>query len=253
MKKNVCNFLLFLLIINSFMSVYASDMEDDSASVDMVSAVKFEASVKRADTARIRAVDFESPDYFPSEWDTADSVYAAASDIPKTPQNLQQAAAMFDDAADAYDEIFRKTIPLYAQAREDEIMAAREKLINTGFRNFFPKYLKNADIKALLALNWFETGDYYNAKETAADALNEYETLYTGARILLIRQEIIKHDFVKYDADNFDKAEAAAQTANDEYKDGNIKAAVTNAETALVRYETVLANGLSASAGEIRN
>jgi len=249
------HFLLSLLIINSFMSVYASDInEDDSANrADRVSAIQFEAAVNRADAARIRAVDFESPDYFPSEWDAADSLYVIASNVLKTPQNLQQIAAMFDSAADAYEEIFRKTIPLYAQAIEDEIMAARDKLINTGFRNYFPGYLKNADDKALLALNWFETGDYYNARDTAADALNEYETLYIGAKILLVRREIIGHDFVKYDADNFDKADETAQTANDEYKGGNIKTAVIYAEDALRRYEAVLAKGLSASAGEMRN
>jgi len=221
--------------------------------VDTESAVSFEAAVNRADTARKRAIDFESPEYFPSEWDDADSLYTTASNVPKTPQSLQQTAAMFNTAADAYDDIFRKTIPLYAQSIEDEIMEARQKLINTGFRNFFPVYLKSADEKALLALSQFETGDYYNAEDTASNALNEYETLYTGVRVLLRRQEIIKNDLVKYGAGSFDKADEVSQTAYDEYKAGNIKTALINAEDALLQYETLLTNGLKASAGETSN
>jgi len=207
----------------------------------------------RADAARKRAVDFGCPDYFPSEWDAADSMYAVAANMPKTTQSdLQQAAVMYDNSADAYDEIFRKTIPLYAQAREDEIMAAREKLINAGFKNYFPDYLKEADDKALLALSQFETGDYYSARDTAADALSDYETLYTGARIIQVRREIIERGFVKYDADNFEKADEAALAVNEEYKTGNKKTAAANAENILRRYNNILANGWRAYAGEKR-
>jgi hypothetical protein len=247
-------FFFFLLIINCFMSVHASDTNENDAAnrIDTESALRLGASISRADAARKRAVDFESPDYFPSDWDAVDSIYTSAVNIPKTTSNIQQLAVMFDNAADSYDEIFRKTIPLYAQAREDEIMTAREELINTGFRKYFPEYLKNADDKVLLALSRFETGNYYDARDIAADALNEYETLYTGARILLIRREIIERDFMKYDTGNFEKADEAAQTANDEFKAGNNKAALTNAEDALRRYDSVLANGLRA-AGETRN
>jgi len=165
---------------------------------------------------------------------------------------VQQAAVMYDNSADAYDEIFRKTIPLYAQAREDEIMAARERLINAGFRNYFPDYLKEADDKALLALSLFEAGDYYTARDTAAAALNEYENLYTGASILLVRREIIERDFVKYDADNFEKTDEAALAVNDEYKAGNKETAAANAEDVLRRYNNILANGWKAYAGEKR-
>ncbi|MDR2597771.1 MAG: hypothetical protein LBC76_10700 [Treponema sp.] len=254
-------FFFFLLIINCFVSVHAersdahasdANENDEANRVDPVSAVKLEASVSMADAARKRAVDFESPDYFPSEWDAADSMYVTAANIPKTIGNIQQLAEMFDNAANSYDDIFRKTIPLYAQAREDEIMTVREKLINTGFKKYFPDYLRTADNKALFALSQFETGDFYDARDTAADALNEYEILYTGAKILQIRREIIEHDFVKYDAGNFEKADDAAQTANDEFKAGNNKAALINAEDALRCYDNVLANGLRA-VGETRN
>jgi len=230
------------------MPVCALETEDSANRVDAASAIELGISISRADIARTLAVDFESPEYFPSEWDAAESLYAAANDVTITLQSLQQAAVMYDNAADAYNEIFRKTIPLYAQAIEDEIMTARENLINTGFRRYFPAYLKSADDKSLLALSLLETEDYYEARDTAADALNEYETLLIGARVLLVRQDIIERGFVKYDAANFDKADEAAQRANDEYTTGNKRAAVTNAEDALRSYEAVLANGIRATA-----
>jgi hypothetical protein len=240
MKKNVYSLiLLFLFTVNSFVPVHASDTNENSAGT--VSAQMLEVSQSRADAAKKRAVDFESPEYFPSEWDAADSLYAVAANMPKTAQeNVQQAAVMYENAADAYDEIFRKTIPLYAQAREDEIMDVREKLINTGFRNYFSKYLKSADNKALLALYQFKAGDYYKAGDTAADALNEYETLFTGAGAFLARQEVISRGFALNNADNFEKADETAQRAIYEYEAGNKEAAKTNAEEALFRYNLLI-------------
>jgi hypothetical protein len=210
--------------------------------------------MSRADAARKRAVDFGCPDYFPGEWNTANSKHTVAANMPKkTQSDVQQAAEMYDNAADDYDEIFRKTIPLLAKAREDEIRAAREKLINTGFTKYYPEYLQKADDKALLALSQYEAGDYYGARDTAADALNEYETLYTGAKILQVRREIIERDFVKYDAAAFEKADETAMAANDKYKAGNKKAAETDAEDALRRYNNILANGWKSNAGEKRS
>jgi len=207
----------------------------------------------RADAARKRAADFGGPDFFPGEWNTANSKHTAAANMPKkTQSDVQQAAEMYDSAADDYDEIFKKAIPLYAQAKEDEITAARERLINTGFADYFSEYLQNADDKAFLAASQFKAGDYYSAKDTYADALNEYETLYTGAKILQVRREIVKRDFVKHDAVNFEKADETALAANDKYKAGNKKAAEADAQDALRRYNDVLANGWKADAGEKR-
>jgi hypothetical protein len=208
----------------------------------------------KADDARKRAVDFESPTYFPSDWEAAESRYIAAGNMPKSTANeIQQTAASYNAAAGAYDELFRKTVPLYAQAKEDEIMAAREELIASGFTNSFPDYLQNADKIALEANAQYEAGNYYEAKDTAAKALNEYETLMIGARVFLARQEIVDRGFWKYDSDNFDKADEVTITAMNEYEAGNKEAAVTNAQEALLRYNLVLSNGWTAYSADRRN
>jgi hypothetical protein len=208
----------------------------------------------KAEDARKRAMDFESPAYFPSDWEAAEAQYTAAGNMPKsTAGEIQQATASYNRAADAYDELFRKTVPLYAQAREDEIMAAREELIATGFTNSFPDYLQNADKIALEANEQYEAGKYYEAKDTAAKALNEYQTLMIGARIFLARQEIVDRGFWKYDSNNFDKADEVTINAMNEYEAGNREAAVTNAEEALLRYNLVLSNGWTAYSADRRN
>jgi len=210
-------------------------------------------SIARADEARKRAMDFDIPDYFPSDWDDVESQYASAADMPNSNQDeMDQASAAYNAVADAYDDLLKKTIPLYAQAVEDDIMSARDELIGTGLTDYFPEYLQSADEKALAALDQYEAGDYYKARDTAAEALNEYEILNIGAKTYLTRQEIIDRGFTKYDSDNFDKADEVAQTALNEYEAGDKESARTTAEEALLRYNVVLTNGWTAYTAERR-
>ncbi|MCL2801358.1 MAG: hypothetical protein FWD28_06335 [Treponema sp.] len=195
----------------------------------------------RAKEARQRAIDFEVPAYFPSEWETLETLYEAAN-----------SAAEYSIAADAYDELFKKTVPLYAQAIEDEILAAREQLIHTGFTEVFPEYLKKADDLALAAKEQYDAEDYYKARDTAFEALEEYETLEMGANVFLARQEIIDRGFTQYDADNFTRADSVAQTAIEAYEKGDKEGALAGAEEALLRYNIVLSNGWTVYARERR-
>jgi len=195
----------------------------------------------RADKARQRAMDFETPSYFPSEWEDAESQYNSASD-----------AASYNAVAVVYDNLLQKALPLYAQAREDEIMAVREQLISSGFSNTFPQYLKKADDMALAAQAEYESeaGDYYRARDMAAEALSEYQTLLMGSKILTARKEIIDRGFTQYDPDNFQKADEVAQSALKAYEGGDRNGAVTNGEEALLRYNLVLGNGWIAYASD---
>jgi len=203
----------------------------------------------RVEEARKRAMDFESPAYFPSDWEALEARYAAA----RGESAAATRTALYNDIADAYDDLFRKTVPLYAQAREDEIIDIRDELISTGFTSSFPDYLYNADEIALEALDQYEAGNYYEAKDAAAKAQKEYETLMIGARIYLARQEIVDRGFWQYDHDNFDKADDVTINAMDEYEAGNKESAVTYAEEALLRYNLVLSNGWTAYSADRRN
>ena len=253
MKKIIPVFML--LILAAFISVACKSTPPDApqpASVS-VSTESLKEPMAKAEAARQRAIDFESPAYFPSEWETLEAQYKAIGTMPKTnAEEVKEAAETYSNAADAYDLIFSKTIPLYAQAREDEIMSKRDELISTGFTKHFPDYLKNADDITLKALEQYEAEDYYGARDTAAKALGEYEILLTGANVYLARQEITDRDFAKYDEENFLKADEVATDALKEFDAGNRNAAVEKAEEALLRYNLVLSKGWTAYAAEKR-
>jgi len=216
-------------------------------------SVDLSGPMAKAEAARKRAIDFNSPAYFPSEWEAVETRYAATGNMPKsTTSEMQNVADSYNAVSDAYDELFRKAVPLYAQAREDEVMAVRDEVIATGFANSFPEYLQNADDIALEALDQYEAGNYYEAKATAAKAQNEYETLMLGAKIFLARQEIVDRGFGKYDSTNFDKADEVTIAAMDQYEAGNKEAAIVSAEEALLRYNLVLSNGWTAYSSDRR-
>jgi len=105
---------------------------------------------------------------------------------------------------------------------------------------------------ALSAMEKYNAEDYYGARDTAKQALGEYETLLVGARIFTTRQEIIDRGFTQYDPENFIRADEVAQAAIDAYDSGNRDSAQTNAEEALLRYNIVLANGWTAYAAARR-
>jgi hypothetical protein len=199
----------------------------------------------RVTEARKRAMDFESPAYFPSEWEALEVKYNDAVLVPFQ-SAVQQANVLFDPIAEEYDEIFKKAVPLYAQAREDEIISIRDELISSGFISHVPEYLENVDKIALAALDQYEAEDYYKARDTAAEALKEYELLMVGARVYLTRQEVLDRGFNEYDLDNFEKADEVAGAAIDAYEAGKKDETVANAEEATLRYNIVLANGWTA-------
>jgi len=223
MKRKIFFILLILSTISLMCISCASAPKQDKA---------LNEAKAKAEQARKQALDFDSNTYFPSEWEEAEKQFESAKD-----------AASYNAAADAYNELFKKAVPLYAQAREDEMMGVRDELIATGFTDVFPQYLKKADDLALAAQDKYKAGDYYVAKDTASSALNEYKTLLTGSKTYLTRQEIINRGFTDYDTENLLKADEISQNAIDAYEAGNKEKALADAEEARLRYNIVLSNG----------
>ena len=180
------------------------------------------AARARADDARKKAADFNSSAYFPSEW----------------------------EAADAYDSVFELTIPLYAQAREDEIIALRDKLIAGGWLGLFPGHMVAADKVALAAYDQYEAKDYYAAKDTADQALMMFQTQSNAFDAWLVRREIEERGFVSYDPDNYARADEILNDALDNYETENYALAYENAQEALNKYNLVLSAGWAAHADE---
>jgi hypothetical protein len=255
MKKTIFPiFLLFAIIALTSISCKTTPPAETAPTPSTTGAIRDALNRAGVEEARKRAQDFESPSYFPSDWEAVEAEYAEAGNMPKSNNSeIQQATAALNRITGTYNDLFKKTIPLYAQAREDEIMAARDELIHTGFTNVFPEYLKNADNMTLAALSQYEAEDYYAARDTAAAALDEYKTLQTGARVFIARQEIVDRGFIEYDPDNFARADEVTQAAMEKYEAGDKKAAVDSAEEALLRYNLVLKNGWTTYAADRRS
>ena len=183
----------------------------------------------RAQASRQQAMDFETPAYFPSEWEAIEAQFRAANN-----------AAALNAAAAAYDELLKRTAPLYAQAREDEIMAARDELIATGVTGYFPEYLGTADNLALSALEQYEAGDYYGAKGSAAEALALYEDMLIAANIIVVREELTATGVTQYFPEYLSTADNLAYSAIDQYEAGNKAEAKETASAVMEQYQDML-------------
>jgi len=216
------------------------------------------AAAEEADEARKKAGDFEGDAYFPSEWEAAEAKYAQAAEsvaIAEAAANFNAAAdaydsatAAYNEAKDIYDSIYKLTIPLYAQAREDEIMAYRNSLIYAGARDSFPVYFPPADKAALLALSQYEEEDFYSAKDSADRALQMFQILAAAYDSWLLRHEIYERDFSLYDPDNYEHGREFLSDAMDAYNAEDLPLAMEKAEESLLRHEIVLSAGWSAYA-----
>jgi hypothetical protein len=244
--------LLSVSVLSFFVSCKSAPQETPSAPPDEPPAVTSEGSspvsldglnkeISRAEEARKRASDFESVTYFPSDWENVESQYVSAAELPRsTGDEVQAATARYTALTDTYDSLFKRVIPLYAQDREDEIVAVRDEVVGTGLGGVFPDYLLEADRVVTQALAQYEGEDYYAAKDTWNLARTKYVVLKTGGEAYNKRVEIVKRDFISYDADNFNKADEIGLAAVDAYEAGKIEDALGGAEEAGLRYSLVL-------------
>jgi hypothetical protein len=203
------------------------------------------AAIAEADKIRQQVIDFEGPAYFPQDWDAAESWYRSVEEQPKrdTLGDVQEALNRYNEAAGAYRELFRKTLPRYAEAREREIREARDAALAAGIQDISPDHLLLADGKAQEALDQYEGEDYYPAAASAALALDMYRLLKTGVEAYLIRQEIVTRDFVQYDPGNFDKADEAGVAAIAAYEAERTEGLQDSAESIKSLYGRILKTG----------
>ena len=249
MKKNalVVVLLCFLFILGCVSCQSAP--RPASADSGQASADALKKASDSAAAARKRAMDFESPQYFPSDWESAEARYAEAGNVSQSGGgDIDAALAAYQSLTETYDGLFERSVPLYAQAREDEIMEIREAIKASGLPDAFPAYLPKADEAALRALAQYEAKDYYPAKDSAAEALRIYQALKTGGNAWAARQDIVGRDFIAYDPENFDRANESGLAARNAYEAEDIAAAGAGAEKSLELFTTVLQTGWSSYA-----
>jgi len=209
---------------------------------------ELQAAIAMAREYRDRAGDFGAEAYFPSEWEAAEALYERATVMFRATDDIGRAIADYNAAADSFASLFRLSVPLYAQAREDEIMMIRDMLVTAGARASFPKLIGPADRTALAAFEQYEAGEYHSAKEFAAQAYAMFRVLETTFNAWQMRQEIVRRGFMNYAQDNYERAEVIIGEAVQAYIDGDFPLAQENAIEAQARYTLVLSSGWAAVA-----
>jgi hypothetical protein len=202
------------------------------------------AAKARAESSRQKAVDFKGPAYFPGEWESTEAGYVDAG--------RSQNEAGYNAAADGFEGIFSKTVPLYAQDRADEAIALRDSVISAGINDLYPEELYAADLVALDGVAQYEAEDYSAANITAAKSLGIYQALNVGMDVYNVRQEILNRNFTDYDSYNFNRADDISLAAIDSYEAGNIEKALDGAEEVKPLYNRVLSTGWAAATGQER-
>ena len=234
MKKNSSSFLIAVFIV-LFAPVVAY------AEVSQTIIEELGDAMTKAENTRKMAADFEGPSYFPGEWENAEALYIQVSNMPKdTDEDAKKVVDVYNTVAELFEAVLALTIPLYAQAREDEIMALRGELITAGARDLHPEFFTPADTEAVLALEQFEANDLYTARDTAASALSMYDVLKTAYNVRLVRQDIIERGFENNNPEEFDRADEFFSSAMDAFTAKNIPGTQTNLDEALQIYNAVL-------------
>jgi hypothetical protein len=204
-----------------------------------------DAAIARADRARQGVIDFDGPGYFPEDWDAAESGYRSVAEAAgrNTQGEARESLDRYNTAAGAYEELFRKTVPRYAQDRERAVEEARGAAISAGIQAVSPEHLRLADENALNALDQYENEDYYSAAASADLALARYQVLKLGVEAYNVRQEIVSRNFIPYDPGNFDKADEAGLAAIAAYEAENMDGLQDAAGKVLSQYNLVLKTG----------
>jgi hypothetical protein len=221
----------------------------DAAAVSALNDAK-----TRAENARKQAQYLDGQTYFPEDWDAAESQYRAAGEQEaSTLGGAREAANKYNAAAGAYDDISRQAIPLYAQAREAEIVQARAGAVAAGIADISPERLAAADTMVRQAYELYQGEDYYSAAESAITAIDMYGALKTGAEGYTLWQEIETYGLGGYDSANYALAVETGLLAVDDYDGGRVEKAQVEGDAALARLKTVLAAGWESFAVERRD
>jgi hypothetical protein len=132
--------------------LFAKDQEEaDSA---------LQAAIARAEKSRKDAQDDQGPVYFPDDWAGAEAELQDGIDAKKdTIEEMKAAAAIYNSAADHYDDIDGKARALLAKEKEKEDAAkalqaamaradkSRQAAVDASGQTYFPNDWRNAEAK----------------------------------------------------------------------------------------------------------
>ena len=195
------------------------------------------AAAARAQSARQLVSDFSGPEFFPSDWQAAESLYTQAGQQRRsgTTQEAQESAARFNSAADAFEAMTPKTLAQYYENVERDIDNARGAAVAAGAAALAPDFLLEADKVVVDAMDKYEANEYYAARDAAVKALSMYSTLTVGVQAFAVRQRVAANAQTLA-PEALAEADLAFANGYEKWEAGEFAGAKTDAELALVLF-----------------
>jgi hypothetical protein len=184
--------------------------------------------------------------------------------VPEGPEYLErtdnialQALALYDYNGDA-NAVLKSSLAL-KEAYSTMVVAldtyhTREKVIALGIEDLVPEgpaYLNGTDAYALLALDYYDAGNYSDAYDLAVRLEEAYGVMVTGLQAYYVRQEMVDGNFYQYDADALEITDIYALSALADYENANIELAGFKAHVAYDRYSQSLTRTKGAYVADI--
>ena len=205
------------------------------------SAESWEAAKADAAAQRKLAQDFKGAEYFPGDYQQAESQYAEAQALrPSSSGGYQEGAKQYAAAADAYRQLNEKTLPRYFEAEAKTAQSAREQAVQAGAEKTKGEVLKAADAAAQDGGQRYGAKDYYAAAGSYNAARESYslaERMAAGAKL---RGDITSRKLMQYDGKNYAQGEENTAAADAAYQRQDIPAAQSAADAALANYQAVI-------------
>jgi len=253
---------------------FAKDSEDANKAL--------QAAMARAEKSRQAAVSAEGQTYLPNDWRNAETKYNNGKNAKRTTlDEMKAAAALFVSAADAYDDIVRKTQQMIAKEKDDAAKALQAAMAraeksrkdvqdakgNVNFpddwNNAEAKYRTAGNAKRATAAEMKAAAPLYIAAADAYDdiikknlaSLNEQNRKSVDDAKVRAEQERQKALDVKADiaaAGEFNKADTVFKQAEKDFNEKNFTRAVENYNTSADQFIAAarLANEKKALANE---
>jgi len=163
-----------------------------STAPDQSALNSLNVAVARAEAARKLAGDFDAASFFPPDWESAESLFSQAEQQKdtSTQNGVQESAARYTRAAEAYEALIDKTYAPYYEKKAIELNDARFAAVNAGAEELVPDFLLAADNVFDDADEKYQAKDYNGARSSADDALSMYLALKDGIEAYRLREEI---------------------------------------------------------------
>lgn len=211
-------------------------------------AGKIAAARSEAEKRRKYAFDFEAQPAFPNEWKAAEASLAKGRErltagesgtLPAYPESL----SAYESASAAYDQLVRRAVPLFAQARKAELDKARGDAVSAKADTLAPSRFAAADAASSEVVKIYGRGDHYAAHEAWKAARTRYIALATGARAYALKTEIDRRNFASYDPGNYGRASERLEAAVSAFDSGKVDVSQDATEEAHLRFKIALAKG----------